>query len=130
MPAYYLEIAVVVLGLVLLLAEAFTPPERKRLIGWAAVAGLGVVWLLLLTVKSHPDCDCSMWSFYDDRRLSLSYGANPLVVAKMERFEEMIELAREAALHQGFVKKGDIIVVTAGEKGLPGKTNTLRVVEV
>ncbi len=79
MPAYYLEIAVVVLGLVLLLAEAFTPPGRKRLIGWAAVAGITVVFGLLLTVKSHTDCDCTMWSFYDDGRLSLFYKGLALI---------------------------------------------------
>ncbi len=79
MPAYYLEIAVVVLGLVLLLVEAFTRPEHKQRIGWAAVVGLGVVWLLLLTVKSHTDCDCSMWSFYDDGGLSLFYKGLALI---------------------------------------------------
>ena len=79
MPAYYLEIAVVVLGLVLLLAEAFTPPEHKRRIGWAALLGLTGVWLLLLTVKSHTDCDCSMWSFYDDGGLSLFYKGLALI---------------------------------------------------
>jgi pyruvate kinase len=86
----------------------------------------------LRMVRERPKAAllCMTCNLHVARRLSLSYGANPLVVAKMDRFEEMIELAREAALHQGFVKKGDIIVVTAGEKGLPGKTNTLRVVEV
>ena len=79
MPAYYLEIAVVVLGLVLLLAEAFTPPAHKRRIGWAALLGLTGVWLLLLTVKSHTDCDCSMWSFYDDGGLSLFYKGLALI---------------------------------------------------
>lgn len=79
MPAYYLEIAVVVLGLVLLLAEAFTRQEHKSRIGWAAVAGLGAVWLSLLTVKSHTDCDCTMWSFYDDGGLSLFYKGLALI---------------------------------------------------
>jgi len=79
MPAYYLEIAVVVLGLALLMAEAFARPEHKRRIGVAAAAGLGVVWLLLLTVKSHTTCDCTMWSFYSDDRLALFYKGFSLI---------------------------------------------------
>ncbi len=73
MPAYYLEIAVVVLGLVLLLVEAFTPPQHKRRIGWAALAGIAATFLLLLTVKSHCGCDSPMWQFYDDSSLSLFF---------------------------------------------------------
>ena len=52
MPAYYLEIAVVVLGLLLLVAEAFLAPQRKRCIAHWALAQLPgmpvdveVVWL-------------------------------------------------------------------------------------
>jgi NADH-quinone oxidoreductase subunit N len=73
MPAYYLEIAVVVLGLALLMAEAFTGPGCKRCIGLAAAAGLAVVWVLLFFVTPHTDCDCTMWSFYADDRLALFY---------------------------------------------------------
>jgi NADH-quinone oxidoreductase subunit N len=74
MPAYYLEIAVVVLGLALLLAEAFTRPEHKRRIAWAAVAGLGAIWLALLTVKTGAGCACAnMAGFYTDDRLALFY---------------------------------------------------------
>lgn len=64
------------------------------------------------------------------RSLTLSYGANPLVVDRMENFESMIQLARAEAVRQGFAQKGDIMVVTAGELNLPGKTNTLRAVEI
>jgi pyruvate kinase len=86
----------------------------------------------LRMVRERPKAPllCLTCNLHVARRLSLSYGANPLVVAKMDRFEEMVKLAGEAALHQGFVAKGDVIVITAGDIGLPGKTNTLRVVEV
>ncbi len=73
MPAYYLEIAVIVLGLVLLMVEAFTGPGCKRCIGLAAAAGLGVVWLLTFLVKPHDGCDCAMWQFYTDDPLALYY---------------------------------------------------------
>ena len=49
MPAYYLEIAVVVLGLVLLLAEAFTSPRHKRRIAIAALWGVGLIFIALFT---------------------------------------------------------------------------------
>lgn len=79
MPAYYLEIATVVLGLVLLLAEAFTPPGKKRLIGWAAIAGLTVVLLGLFLVHPHSGCECSIWQFYTDDKLALFYKGMALV---------------------------------------------------
>ena len=64
------------------------------------------------------------------RRLALSYGSNPLVVSMMDRFETMIDVAKQKAVENGFVVPGDSIVVTAGElHGQPGKTNTLRVVQ-
>jgi pyruvate kinase len=65
------------------------------------------------------------------RRLALSYGANPLIIKMMDRFEAMIDAAKQAALAHDFVKPGDNVVITAGElHGQPGKTNTLRVVQI
>lgn len=65
------------------------------------------------------------------RRLALSYGANPVVVSVMDRFETMIDVAKQQATANNFVAPGDSIVITAGElHGQPGKTNTLRVVQV
>ncbi len=40
-----LEIAVVALGLVVLLADLWLPPERKRMLGYAAAAVLGLLFL-------------------------------------------------------------------------------------
>jgi hypothetical protein len=37
-----LEISVIGLGLVLMLADLFVPAERRRFIGYAAIAALGV----------------------------------------------------------------------------------------
>jgi pyruvate kinase len=65
------------------------------------------------------------------RRLALSYGANPLIIKMMDRFEAMIDAAKQAALAHDFAKTGDNVVITAGElHGQPGKTNTLRVVQI
>lgn len=64
------------------------------------------------------------------RQLALSYGANPVVISKMSRFEDMIATAKDKALENGFVNSGDIVVVTSGElHGEPGNTNTLRVLQ-
>ena len=64
------------------------------------------------------------------RRLSLSYGTNPLVVSKTQRFEELIDMARGKAIEHGFAVSGDTLVVTSGDlHGQPGKTNNLRVLK-
>ncbi len=49
-----LEIAVVLLGLVVLVADLWLPAERKRLLGYAAAAALGL--LLLNSFTSHCSC--------------------------------------------------------------------------
>jgi pyruvate kinase len=60
----------------------------------------------------------------------LSYGANPVVVSKMTRFEDLITVAKEHSINHGFVTSGDTVVITSGElHGEAGKTNNLRVVQ-
>jgi NADH-quinone oxidoreductase subunit N len=49
-----LEVAVIGLGLVLMLADLFVPAERRRFIGYAAVAALGV--LLLTSLSGNGSC--------------------------------------------------------------------------
>ncbi len=63
------------------------------------------------------------------RRLSLSFAASPVLVKTMDRFDDLIALAKQTLITHEFAKPGDTIVITAGElHGEPGKTNTLRVV--
>ena len=50
-PLQYLEIIVVVLGLGILLAEAFFPREKKAYLGWIAAIGLGITLVLLVFAK-------------------------------------------------------------------------------
>ena len=40
-----LEISVVVLGIVVLLADLWMPAERKRMLGYAAAAALGLLFV-------------------------------------------------------------------------------------
>jgi NADH-quinone oxidoreductase subunit N len=49
-----LEIAVIGLGLVLMLADLFVPAERRRFIGYAAIAALGV--LLVTSLSGNGSC--------------------------------------------------------------------------
>ena len=49
-----LEISVLALGLVVLLADLWLPTERKRALGYAAAAALGL--LFLNTFASHCSC--------------------------------------------------------------------------
>ena len=51
-----LEISVVALGLVVLLADLWLPPERKRMLGYAAAAVLGLLFLNTFT----GNCSCSL----------------------------------------------------------------------
>src|SRR5271167_4171194 len=49
-----LEVSVIGLGLVLMLADFFVPAERRRFIGYAAIAALGV--LLVTSVSGNGSC--------------------------------------------------------------------------
>ena len=74
MPAYYLEIVIVVLGLAILMAEAFSGPKAKRAIGYTALAAVLVVFGLLTTVVPHAASGApGPWSFYSDDKLALFY---------------------------------------------------------
>ncbi len=49
-----LEISVIGLGLVLMLADLFMPPERRRFLGYAAIAALGI--LLVTSFTGNGSC--------------------------------------------------------------------------
>lgn len=59
LPLHYLEIVVVVLGLVVLLTEAFLPREKKSYLGWGAAFGLLLTLILLIFAKdaTGPELD-------------------------------------------------------------------------
>ncbi len=74
MPVYYLEIIVVVLGLVMLMADAFVKLEDKRNIAWFAVLVLSVVFLLLFKVSWPESTEGSpFWKFYDAEKGSRGF---------------------------------------------------------
>jgi pyruvate kinase len=62
------------------------------------------------------------------RRLTLSYGVEPMHITDVNSFAETVEKAVDLASTHGFAKKGDRLVLTAGVPfGKPGSTNVLRI---
>lgn len=65
------------------------------------------------------------------RQLALYWGIEPLVMPYASSSDEMVEFAVENAFKAGIVKKGDLVVVTAGVPvGMAGTTNMIRVTQV
>ncbi|GEO80183.1 pyruvate kinase [Pararhodospirillum oryzae] len=66
------------------------------------------------------------------RRMALVWGVHPAVVSRdIASFSEMVEMAMDRVLLEGFASVGERIVVTAGVPfGTPGSTNSLRIVWV
>jgi pyruvate kinase len=64
-------------------------------------------------------------------KLALSYGVTCEEIKQAKSTDEMIRLAIAAARGRGIVKKGDLVVVTAGvPPWITGKTNLLKLEEV
>jgi NADH-quinone oxidoreductase subunit N len=70
-----LEIAVLVLGMVILIAEAFAAKIDKRILAFAAIAGLAIILLSSFFVAPFPSPNqaTGFWSFYTADRLSIFF---------------------------------------------------------
>src|SRR6266567_3446395 len=73
-----LEIAVLLLGMVLLMVEAFATKTDKRVLAFAAIAGLAAVLVASFFVAPTPkafgaDQATGFWSFYTADRLSIFF---------------------------------------------------------
>ena len=70
-----LEITVLVLGMVILMAEAFATKIDKRVLAFAAIAGLAIVLLTTFFVDSSasPSQATGFWGFYTADRLSIFF---------------------------------------------------------
>jgi pyruvate kinase len=62
--------------------------------------------------------------------LALVWGVRPFLVPEASTLDDIVWVAEDAAKAVGAVEPGDQIVVTAGEIGVPGTTNLLRVAQV
>lgn len=62
------------------------------------------------------------------RKLSLYWGVKPVKTDKLDMTDEVIENSVQRALEVGFIKNGDLVVITAGVPvGVAGSTNLLKV---
>ena len=70
-----LEIAVLVLGMVILMIEAFAGKIDKRVLAFAAIVGLAIVLLASFFVapSASPSQATGFWSFYTADRLAIFF---------------------------------------------------------
>ena len=70
-----LEIAVLVLGMLILLIEAFTVKIDKRVLAYAAIAGVALVLLasFFVTPFAAPNNATGFWNFYTADRLAIFF---------------------------------------------------------
>lgn len=62
------------------------------------------------------------------RELSLSFGVEPVLIEPTESTDEIIKASVNKALKSGYIKAGDLIVITAGiPVGTVGTTNMIKV---
>ena len=85
MPAYYLEAFTVILGIVLLVTEAFVPTKSKAWLGLAGSAGLFVILGLLAFTVGPLDkpgavwAGWAIWNFYQFDSMAVFYKAFALI---------------------------------------------------
>jgi NADH-quinone oxidoreductase subunit N len=80
-PAPLLEIAVLVLGMVILMIEAFAGKIDKRILAFAAITGLAIVLLASFFVVPSPSPAqaTGFWNFYTADRLAIFFKQFALV---------------------------------------------------
>ena len=65
------------------------------------------------------------------RQLNLTWGVTPVLIKKEDNADDLFEQASRAVEKAGYVKRGDVAVLTAGVPlGISGTTNMIRVIEV
>lgn len=74
---------------------------------------------------------CASYRIRTARQVSLLWGVRPLLTAEFSDTEEMISRGFIAAIDQGILKPGDLVVITAGiPVGRPGTTNLVTLMQV
>jgi len=62
------------------------------------------------------------------RKMALVWGVYPVLSSKSTSTDEVIDLSIHSALEKGYIKQGDLIVITAGiPVGVSGTTNLIKV---
>src|SRR6266516_4221349 len=72
--APYLEVAVIVLGTIILLVESFASQLDRRFLGYAALFGLAMIFIATFFVAPQsPTASAPLWAFYSADALSLFF---------------------------------------------------------
>ncbi len=62
------------------------------------------------------------------RQLNLSWGVSPVVIPEEDNTDDLFEHSVDAAKNRGYVKDGEVVVITAGVPlGVAGTTNLIKV---
>lgn len=80
--------------------------------------------------KYRPQCEIIAVTPYWHiaRKLSIVWGVYPIIAEKMESADEVIEKSVSEAIQQGYIKKGELVVIAAGVPvGYVGTTNLMKV---
>lgn len=83
--------------------------------------------------RFKPQCPIIGCSIYGKvcKQLNLLWGVTPLGIQKEDTADELFADAVKETKKAGYVKSGDVVVITAGVPlGIAGKTNMIHVVEV
>ena len=77
----------------------------------------------------RPNCNIVACTCDDKvfNQLSMCWGANPTKINKVETTDELLSEAKKNAVKLGLVKKGDLVIQTAGLPLGAGETNLLKV---
>ena len=80
--------------------------------------------------KYRPTCPIIACAMTDNvcRQLNLSWGVRPLVIEEKKSTDDLFNHAVDMAQAKGYVKQGDVVVITAGVPlGISGTTNMIKV---
>ena len=83
--------------------------------------------------RYKPNCPIIGCAITQDvcRQLNLMWGVVPVLIGRKNTAEELFNAAISISVEKGLLKKGDIVVLTAGMPlGVSGKTNMICVIEV
>ena len=86
-----------------------------------------------MVANYKPDCQIIACTISEkvSRQMNLLWGVAPIHLEEAQSESELFRNAIAASKKAGYIKKGDIVVVTAGlPLGMSGTTNMIRVVEV
>jgi NADH-quinone oxidoreductase subunit N len=104
--APYLEAAVLVLGAIILLVESFASQLDRRFLAYAALCGLGVIFLATFFVAPQLSATSSpLWNFYSADAISLFFKRIALattagVLVMMLDFAPSVSMGVEGATPQ------------------------------